>query len=138
MKKPPSHKSIINIKGIKRRVTARLPRGKEIEMNVLNELYEIILDRKDNAEEGSYTGYLFSKGEDKILKKCGEECTEMVIAAKNSDNKELSNEIADLFYHILVLCAEKNLSYSEVEEVLIERRNKIGNLKEMKVTDKNT
>ncbi len=107
-------------------------------MNVLQDLYDIILDRKSNAQEGSYTGYLFSKGEDKICKKCGEECTEMVIAAKNSDNIELKNEIADLFYHILVLCAEKGLSYNEVEEVLIERRNKIGNLKEMKNVDKNT
>lgn len=106
--------------------------------NVLEELYKVVLYRKENFEEGSYTCYLFSKGEDKILKKCGEECTEMVIAAKNDDNNELKNEISDLFYHILVLCAEKNLSFSEVEEVLEERRKKIGNLKVFKNTDKNT
>ena len=107
-------------------------------MNILQDLYEIILDRKNNPEEGSYTCYLFDKGTDKILKKCGEECTEMVIAAKNSDNDELKNEIADLFYHILVLCADRGLDWSEVEEVLTERRNKIGNLKEIRQTDKNT
>lgn len=106
--------------------------------NVLEELYNIIMDRKENGEEGSYTRYLFSKGQDKILKKCGEECSEMIIAAKNNDNVELANEISDLFYHILVLCAEKGLPYSEVEAVLEERRQKIGNLKEMKVVDKNT
>lgn len=106
--------------------------------NVLQDLYEIVLNRKSNEEEGSYTCYLFSKGEDKILKKCGEECSEMIIAAKNSDNVELANEISDLFYHILVLCAEKGLPYSDVEAVLDERRQKIGNLKNFKVVDKNT
>jgi len=106
--------------------------------NVLKDLYEIVLNRKANFEEGSYTCYLFSKGEDKILKKCGEECSEMIIAAKNNDKIELSNEIADLFYHIMVLCAEKGLSYDEVEAVLEERRQKIGNLKNFKVVDKNT
>ncbi len=106
--------------------------------NVLNDLYNIVEDRKNNFEEGSYTCYLFSKGQDKILKKCGEECSEMIIAAKNDDNVELSNEIADLMYHILVLCSEKNLPYSEVEAVLEERRQKIGNLKNFKVVDKNT
>jgi phosphoribosyl-ATP pyrophosphohydrolase len=107
-------------------------------MNVLQELYEIILDRKTTSEKGSYTCYLFEKGLDKILKKCGEENSEMIIAAKNSDNAELKNEIADLLYHILVLCAQQGLQWSEVEEILIERRNKIGNLKSMRVTDKNT
>ncbi|MFA5659032.1 MAG: phosphoribosyl-ATP diphosphatase [Oscillospiraceae bacterium] len=106
--------------------------------NVLEKLYDIILERKASDTEGSYTCYLFSKGEDKILKKCGEECSEMIIAAKNSDNVELSNEIADLLYHILVLCAEKGLTYKEVEAVLEERRQKIGNLKAFKQVDKNT
>lgn len=106
--------------------------------NVLNELYDVVLDRKANFEEGSYTCYLFSKGQDKILKKCGEECSEMIIAAKNDDPNELSNEIADLFYHVLVLCAEKGLPYSEVEKILEERSQKIGNLKNFHVTDKNT
>jgi len=109
-------------------------------MNILQELYEIVLNRKEFPEESgnSYTCYLFEKGIDKILKKCGEECSEMIIAAKNHDNNELKNEIADLFYHVLVLCAERGLPWGEVEEVLIERRDKIGNLKEMKVVDRNT
>ena len=106
--------------------------------NVLEELYQVVLERKSNYEEGSYTCYLFSKGQDKILKKCGEECSEMIIAAKNDDKVELSNEIADLFYHVMVLCAEKGLPYSDVEAVLEERSHKIGNLKNFHVTDKNT
>jgi phosphoribosyl-ATP pyrophosphohydrolase len=107
-------------------------------MNIFRELYEIVLERKQSPEEGSYTCYLFEKGTDKILKKCGEECTEMVIASKNRDNTELGNEIADLIYHILVLCADVGLDWSEVEAILTERRNKIGNLKTMRETDKNT
>jgi phosphoribosyl-ATP pyrophosphohydrolase len=62
----------------------------------------------------------------------------MIIAAKNNDNEELKNEISDLLYHIMVLCVEKNLPFSEVEKVLEERKNKIGNLKVMRNTDKNT
>lgn len=107
-------------------------------MSVLNDLYAVVMGRKDNFEEGSYTCYLFSKGIDKICKKCGEECTEMVIAAKNQDNDELKNEIADLFYHVMVLCAECGLDYKEVEAVLEERSNKIGNLKTFHQVDKNT
>ena len=107
-------------------------------MSVLNNLYNVVMGRKENFEEGSYTCYLFSKGVDKICKKCGEECTEMVIAAKNQDNDELKNEIADLFYHVMVLCAERGLDYKEVEAVLEERSNKIGNLKTFHQVDKNT
>ena len=107
-------------------------------MSVLTELNEVVLDRKNNFEEGSYTCYLFSKGLDKICKKCGEECTEMVIAAKNNDNDELKNEIADLLYHVVVLCAQQGLTVKEVEEVLEERSHKIGNLKTFHQTDRNT
>ncbi|MEG0614330.1 MAG: phosphoribosyl-ATP diphosphatase [Oscillospiraceae bacterium] len=107
-------------------------------MDVLEELYQIVMQRKETFEEGSYTCYLFSKGQDKILKKCGEECSETIIAAKNNDNVELANEIADLFYHIMVLCAEKGLPYSDVKAVLEERSHKIGNLKKFHETDKNT
>ncbi len=106
--------------------------------NVFEELYQVVLNRKETFEEGSYTCYLFSKGEDKILKKCGEECSEMIIASKNNDNEELKNEISDLLYHIMVLCAEKKLPFSEVEKILEERKNKVGNLKVMRNTDKNT
>jgi phosphoribosyl-ATP pyrophosphohydrolase len=107
-------------------------------MSELMELYNVVMERKANFEEGSYTCYLFSKGEDKICKKCGEEATEMVIAAKNNDNEELKNEVADLLYHIVVLCAEKGLDFADVETELRERSKKIGNLKQIKVTDRNT
>ena len=118
-------------------------------MNVLTDLYNVVMSRKaeyeasadlslDEIKKKSYTCYLFSQGQDKILKKCGEECAEMIIAAKNSDNDELKNEIADLFYHVTVLCAEKGLDFCEVEEVLAERSRKIGNLKIFNQTDKNS
>ena len=106
--------------------------------NVLRELYTVVADRKINPEEGSYTCYLFEKGLDKILKKCGEECTEMVIAAKNLDNVELANEMSDLIYHMMVLMAQRELPLEDVMAVLEERRQKIGNLKQFHVTDKNT
>ena len=104
----------------------------------LQGLYEVIKGRQEKPQEGSYTCYLFEKGLDKILKKCGEECSEMIIAAKNMDNDELKNEISDLVYHVLVLMAQQNLSLEEVEEVLEQRRQKIGNLKQFHVSDHNT
>ena len=97
---------------------------------VLNGLYSLTLERKESPVPNSYTSYLFEKGLDKILKKCGEECSEMIIAAKNADNDELKNEISDLLYHIVVLCAERGLEWGEVEEVLEQRGKKTGNLKE--------
>lgn len=106
--------------------------------NVLGDLYETVVSRKSEKKEGSYTCYLFEKGIDKILKKCGEECTEMVIAAKNGDNDELKNEIGDLMYHIMVMCVERGLPWEEVEEVLAQRSEKTGNLKQFHQTDKNT
>lgn len=108
------------------------------DMNVIADLYEIVKARKTEKEEGSYTCYLFEQGVDKILKKCGEECSEMIIAAKNNDNVELKNEICDLLYHMLVLMANQNLDLSEVAEVLEERRAKIGNLKKFHSVDKNS
>ena len=98
-------------------------------MDVLRELYSVILDRKANPVEGSYTNYLLDKGTDKISKKVGEEATETVIAAKNGDNDELMNEINDLLYHVMVLAANQGLSWEEVERVLAERNNVTGNLK---------
>ncbi|MFZ2538674.1 MAG: phosphoribosyl-ATP diphosphatase, partial [Oscillospiraceae bacterium] len=71
--------------------------------HALYDLYDIVKSRKETKEEGSYTCYLFEKGLDKILKKCGEENAEMIIAAKNGDNEELENEICDLLYHMMVL-----------------------------------
>ena len=97
--------------------------------NVMDDLYETILDRKANPAEGSYTSYLFEKGLDKILKKCGEETAEVIIAAKNGNTDDLKAEIGDLMYHLLVLLAEKGLRPEELYTLLEERRKKTGNLK---------
>ena len=110
-------------------------------MTVYEEIFEVIKQRKadyesGNAAENSYTCYLFEKGVDKICKKVGEEATETVIAAKNGDNEELKNEINDLLYHVMVLCANQGLEWSDVEKVLDERNEKIGNLKQFHTTDK--
>lgn len=102
------------------------------------EMYDVIVSRRDDPQEGSYTCYLFDKGLDKILKKCGEECTEMVIAAKNHDNEELANEINDVLYHMAVLMVERGLTVEEVDEIMRERSKKIGNLKQFHVSDHNT
>lgn len=102
------------------------------------EMYDVIVDRRANPQEKSYTCYLFEQGLDKILKKCGEECTEMVIAAKNQDNEELANEINDVLYHMAVLMAERGLSVEKVEEIMRERSKKIGNLKQFHTSDHNT
>ncbi|MCL2087105.1 MAG: phosphoribosyl-ATP diphosphatase [Oscillospiraceae bacterium] len=91
-------------------------------MKILNELYDVVVERKNSKIEGSYTCYLFDKGLDKILKKCGEESAEVIIAAKNNDNNELKNEIADLLYHLTVLCAQQGLRWEEIEMVLKERK----------------
>ena len=89
---------------------------------VLNDVFDVILDRKSNPKEGSYTNYLFDKGIDKILKKCGEEATEIVIAAKNPDAEELKYEISDFLYHLMVLMAECGLDWSGVMKELAHRR----------------
>ena len=96
---------------------------------VLDDLYEIIKERKNNGEEGSYTRYLFEKGTDKILKKVGEEYTEVIIASKGNNKEEIVNEICDLTYHVLVLMADKNIDIEEIKGELINRRNKINNFK---------
>lgn len=80
-------------------------------------LYSLLQGRKNEKKEGSYTSYLFEKGEDKILKKVGEECTEVVIAAKNNDQAELIYEIADLYYHTMVLMVQKGV---EIEQIRTE------------------
>lgn len=88
---------------------------------VLKRLYDVVIDRKKNPKEGSYTNYLFNKGIDKILKKCGEEATEMVIAAKNPGAEELKYEIADLMYHMTVLMAECGIDWDDVMGELANR-----------------
>ena len=84
----------------------------------LNTLYSLLEDRKKTLPEGSYTTYLFQKGLDKILKKVGEECTEVIIAAKDQDKKETIYEIADLTYHILVLMVEAGISIEDITSEL--------------------
>lgn len=90
-------------------------------VKVLDEVYSIILDRKANPKEGSYTNYLFEKGIDKILKKCGEECTEIVIAAKNPDPEEIKYEISDFLYHMMVLMVEKGVTWEDIIQELAQR-----------------
>ena len=81
---------------------------------VLKEDYNVMKDRKTNPKEGSYTTYLFEQGIDKILKKVGEETSEIIIASKNDDKKELEGEIADLMYHLSVLMVEKNIEWEDI------------------------
>lgn len=106
--------------------------------NELYALYETILDRKQNQQEGSYTCYLFEKGLDKILKKVGEECSETIIAAKNGDNKETVLEISDLIYHLFVMMVQQGITVDEVMNELNKRSQKTGNLKQFHQVDKNS
>ena len=89
---------------------------------VLPELFSVLEDRRDNPQEGSYTSSLFAKGEDRILKKIGEEAAETIIAAKNHSQGEVIYEMADLWYHCLVLLAAHNISLSALLEELSKRR----------------
>lgn len=90
-------------------------------MKVFEDVYNTIIDRKNNPKEGSYTNYLFDKGVDKILKKVGEEATEIVIAAKNPDPQEIKYEISDFLYHVMVLMAEKGVTWKEITKELSRR-----------------
>ena len=84
-------------------------------------LYKMLVGRKIEKKEGSYTTYLFEKGIDKILKKVGEECTEVIIAAKGGDKEETVFEIADLLYHITVMMIEQGITIDEVTAELAKR-----------------
>ncbi|HIE25558.1 MAG TPA: phosphoribosyl-ATP diphosphatase [Anaerolineales bacterium] len=88
---------------------------------MLNELFEIIEDRKANPTEKSYTASLFAEGEDRILQKVGEEATEVIIAAKGQGDQRTIEEIADLFYHTLVLLSAKGLKLRDIEDELRKR-----------------
>lgn len=90
-------------------------------LHVFEKEYQTILDRKANPKEGSYTNYLFDKGIDKILKKVGEEATEIIIAAKNPDPEEIKYEIADFLYHCMVLMAEKNVTWDDITREIAQR-----------------
>ena len=90
-------------------------------LRVFQDVYHVIQDRKAHPKEGSYTNYLFDKGIDKILKKVGEECTEIVIAAKNPDKEEIKYEISDFLYHVMVLMVEKGVTWEEITRELARR-----------------
>lgn len=107
-------------------------------MNSIEREYQIILERRKEKQDGSYTCYLFEQGIDKILKKVGEECTEMVIAAKNNDKQETVYEITDLIYHTLVMMANQGITPEDIAEELDRRAEKSGNLKKFHIVDKNT
>jgi len=107
-------------------------------MQAFNLLYETIIARRDNPQEGSYTCYLFDKGLDKVLKKLGEECAEAIIAAKNNNKEELINELSDLAFHAAILMAQMGISPDEVAQELDRRAQKAGNLKQFHQVDKNT
>jgi len=102
--------------------------GEESETNdiglVLNSLSKIFGQRKKDLPEGSYTTYLFKSGLDKILKKVGEEASETIIASKNHNKHEITSEVADLLYHLLVLLAEEDVTLDEIATVLAKREGK--------------
>ena len=95
---------------------------------LLQDLYDLIQERKEQRPEGSYTTYLFNSGLDKILKKVGEESAETIIAAKNAVNDEtrklLASEISDLLYHLLVLMVERKVGLSDIQAELHQRAGK--------------
>ena len=98
-----------------------LYQSREREEFSLRTLYQLLLARKEQLPEGSYTTYLFEKGLDKILKKVGEECTEVIIAGKAEDKRETVYEIADLAYHVMVLMAQSGITPEDVHRELASR-----------------
>ena len=100
----------------------------------LDSLMELIRGRKGQAQEGSYTSYLFDKGLDKILKKVGEECTEVIIAAKGEDRAETVYEVADLTYHVMVMLIEMGISLEDIRKELASRHVIDHKVKQEKMT----
>lgn len=92
--------------------------------SIIDRLYNLILDRKDNPQEGSYTNYLFDKGIDKILKKVGEESAEVIIGAKNDDKEEIVYETCDLIYHMLVMLIDRGINLDTIKHELNSRHAK--------------
>ncbi len=103
----------------------------------VNGLYELLEGRKNDMPEGSYTTYLFSKGTDKILKKIGEECTEVIIAGKADDKAETIYEIADLMYHTMVLMVNMGISVEDIQKELASRHIIDHKVKQEKMTGDN-
>lgn len=92
--------------------------------DIIDTLYSVIKERKQKPEEGSYTTYLFKEGVDKILKKVGEESSEVIIGAKNNSKEEVIYETSDLVYHMLVLLVEMGITTDEIKEELYKRHSK--------------
>ena len=114
--------------------TAPVFESDELSQFTMDGLYELLLGRKEKLPEGSYTTYLFQKGIDKILKKIGEESTEVIIAGKAGDKKETIYEIADLAYHVMVLMNEMGISMEEVHRELASRHIIDHKVKQEKMT----
>ena len=110
-------------------------RNDELNEFDLQSLYDLLVDRKEKKPEGSYTSYLFDKGLDKILKKVGEECTEVIVAGKAEDKKETVYELADLAYHALVLMVQMGIPLSDVQKELASRHIIDHKVKQEKMTD---
>ena len=106
--------------------------------DVLTELYEVVTQRHENPQEGSYTCYLFDQGLDKILKKVGEESAETIIAAKNGIKEDTVGEISDLLFHLVVMMKNEGITPADVKAELSKRPQKSGTLKQVHQVDKNT
>ena len=91
--------------------------------SILDEVFSVIEDRKNDHKDGSYVASLFEKGEDKIIEKVGEEAIELIIAAKNSEKQEIISEAADLIFHTMVLLSEKDVTMEDVYSELRTRRH---------------
>ena len=114
--------------------TNTLWQSEELKEFSLNSLYEMLKDRKEKKPQGSYTTYLFEKGIDKILKKIGEESTEVIIAAKADDKNETVYELADLMYHAMVLMVEMGITTEDVHKELASRHIIDHKVKQEKMT----
>ena len=114
--------------------TNPLYQSEELSEFSMQGLYDLLVGRKTDRPEGSYTTYLFDKGLDKILKKVGEECTEVIIGAKNNDKKETVYEIADLAYHVMVLMVEMGISVEDIHRELASRHVIDHKVKQEKMT----
>ena len=121
-------------KGTKSCFTEPVWESEELHEFSLEGLMELLRGRKEEKKEGSYTTYLFEKGLDKILKKVGEECTEVIIAAKAEDKKETIYEIADLAYHVMVLMLQAGISLEDIHKELASRHVIDHKVKQEKMT----
>ena len=114
--------------------TNEVYQSEELHEFTMQGLYDLLVGRKEEKPQGSYTTYLFEKGIDKILKKVGEECTEVIIAGKADDKKETVYEIADLAYHVMVLMVQMGISLEDIRNELASRHVIDHKVKQEKMT----